>query len=743
MTPPRKAARGRENDNLLALLTLSGPTGITAESLQVWLKKKGEEYYRISGTVTFAMRTLVDSINNELLDRNLKKARDGAQLDATLNLAVQKRDNLYLVNIGSTSTFFANEDESVVITDSENQGRGLGVNQMVQCHFVHKEIHEGDTVLFAALPSPSWSAESFAGSTKLSVEALSRRLYNQAGTDLRAAMVRFTSGRGVVMQNSLPRISGNPRSAEPVLLTEDAGITKTILKTTASGESGQREAGELRRDAVQTDGNGAKTARVPLEAALHQQKKGLPFPLKKTNATAGHPALQKGSSPVSRVIKAKTGKIFEKTGSIFSLFWSSISGFFQKTLPGLADEPLKLSRSALIAIAVIVPVLIVIIAGTVYVRTGKTQQFDLYMIQAQSYGVQSDGLAADTPLQIASLQQALFWLDKAESYGQSDASVALRAKVQGTLDAMQGVERLEMKPVVAGGIPGEANISQIITTATDLYFLDDVSGKILRYYMSGSGYQSDPAFDCGPNPENLLNPMGKLVDMVPVNVNNSFRASLLAVDGAGNIEFCIPNESGVSGSLPPPDQGWKQLKAISLFNNYLYVLDAAGNAVYRYQGENYQFSESPTLFFDEQIPRLIDAMEIEVNVDELYILRSGGQMVECTYSHMKDYKLTECIDPAPFGDMRTGQVPQPIAFPEAQFLQMRMTMAPDSSIYLLDGREKTIFHFSLQRNLQKILHPRLSDGLNLDKLTPTAFAISSGRLAFLAYGNQVYYAPLP
>jgi hypothetical protein len=127
----------------------------------------------------------------------------------------------------------------------------------------------------------------------------------------------------------------------------------------------------------------------------------------------------------------------------------------------------------------------------------------------------------------------------------------------------------------------------------------------------------------------------------------------------------------------------------------------------------------------------------------LYILRSNGQMVECTYSHMKDYKLTECLDPAPYGDMRTGQTPSTITFPEAQFIKMHMTAAPDSSIYLLDARAKTLFHFSLQRNLQKILHPRLTNGASLAKLTPTAFAVSPGRIAFMAFGDQVFYAPLP
>jgi hypothetical protein len=61
----------------------------------------------------------------------------------------------------------------------------------------------------------------------------------------------------------------------------------------------------------------------------------------------------------------------------------------------------------------------------------------------------------------------------------------------------------------------------------------------------------------------------------------------------------------------------------------------------------------------------------------------------------------------------------------------------------LDAKEKSIYHFSLQRNLQKILYPRLIDDMDVEKLTPTAVAISTGRIAYLALGNLVYYAPLP
>jgi hypothetical protein len=93
--------------------------------------------------------------------------------------------------------------------------------------------------------------------------------------------------------------------------------------------------------------------------------------------------------------------------------------------------------------------------------------------------------------------------------------------------------------------------------------------------------------------------------------------------------------------------------------------------------------------------------------------------------------------------MRTGQNPQAISFPNAKFIQMRMTFAPDSSLYLLDSNGKNFYHFSLQRNLQKIVQPGFSDPGLIPENAPTAMVVSPGKIVFLAYGNQIFHAPLP
>jgi hypothetical protein len=95
-------------------------------------------------------------------------------------------------------------------------------------------------------------------------------------------------------------------------------------------------------------------------------------------------------------------------------------------------------------------------------------------------------------------------------------------------------------------------------------------------------------------------------------------------------------------------------------------------------------------------------------------------------------------DPFVYTDTRSGRTGGEI-IPDALFDQIAYSPPPDPSLYLLDPQHQAIYHFSLRLNLDRqyrALQP-LAEG------AATSFAISPTRLAFLAIGNQVYYAALP
>lgn len=122
-TPPRKCARGREADQLIVFIHLTGNTSITPAALETWLQKKAALFYSAPGSVTSALRLMAEAINNELLDRNLKKSPGGSQVNGSLSLVVLKKDTIFSLIIGQARLFMLTREDVVEWLDRENHAR--------------------------------------------------------------------------------------------------------------------------------------------------------------------------------------------------------------------------------------------------------------------------------------------------------------------------------------------------------------------------------------------------------------------------------------------------------------------------------------------------------------------------------------------------------------------------------------------------------------------------------------------
>lgn len=729
-TPPRKCARGREADQLIVFIHLTGNTSITPEALETWLQKKAALFYSAPGSVTSALRLMAEAINNELLDRNLKKSPGGSQVNGSLSLVVLKKDTIFSLIIGQARLFMLTREDVVEWLDRENHVRGLGVNQAITCLFNQNKVSNGDSLLFAPLGNPLWSRDTFQNAYGLKPDALGRRLMNQHPADLRAALVRLSEGKGVTTINSFnhARNGGDVNQIEPHITAEEPkpGVVISSDKAvTGSEKEADLPLPGMDEEAPQyTEEDHSQAATIGFKDRMDTKQ-----------SVQGDTGVSAAERVEIHAREAVNLRVFsrEKTAK------ESKPGKFKVPNP----DAIKVPRYLYLLLAIAVPIIVVIIATSVYINQGRSQQFSFYLAEGQKYVQEAERVSADPVMYSFNLQAAQMYLQKANEFGATDESTALLTSIQAQLDQLQGVVRLTMTPLETNQNLGNVNISQMVATNTDLYLLDSSAGKAQHYDLVGDEYVLDEGFDCGPNPNNPLNSIGKLVDIIGLPGSNTFGATLFAIDAYGNIEFCIPGESGVVSSLIAPDAGWKEIKAVSMYQNYLYVLDPGNNGVFMYYGQGILFEEKPVLFFDNVIPDMQEAVDIEVYADELYLLRTSGEMVECTYSHLKDYKLTECVDPAPFRDTRAGQDAETVTFSDSQFIQMRMTPAPDSSLYLLDAHGNGIYHFSLLRNLQKILQPGFKDPEYLPKKTVTSVAFSPGRTIFLAFGNQVYTANMP
>ena len=263
--------------------------------------------------------------------------------------------------------------------------------------------------------------------------------------------------------------------------------------------------------------------------------------------------------------------------------------------------------------------------------------------------------------------------------------------------------------------------------------LDGPSGMVLRALWTGGAFQLDRSFECGPVSGKVS--AGPLVDLVVMPRNNVYYAVVAGMDANGNVVFCNPGMAPTVESLPPPPMNFRMPKSFAISGSDLYVLDPGNNGVWIYWNMN--FTKQPRLFFGDQVPAMQNVVDLAVNDDDLYLLRSDGSLTVCYYSSM-DVSPTRCDDPIQYIDSRPGRESGYLIL-DSLFDQIYFAPPPDPSLYLLDPANQAVFHFSLRLNFQQ----QYRSASKLPEGQVSAFTVSSDRLIFMAVKNEVFFAVLP
>lgn len=396
-----------------------------------------------------------------------------------------------------------------------------------------------------------------------------------------------------------------------------------------------------------------------------------------------------------------------------------------------------------------VPLIIILSSITVYTRFGKEEQHKIFMDQAQAAVLLAED-ESDTIKQHDYWKDVLALTTKAEEFRITNSSRELFQKAQLIIDEMDLAARLDYRPALTQFFPEGASISQIKASSSGVYLLDSNSGNVLRIYLNTKGfYQLDEEFRCTPGPYGLAT-ITKLVDFVILPANSK-NFKIMALDGQGNLLYCQPGELPISRTLTVPDGGWGQIIGTAYANDVLYVIDAGKSMVWFYKGNSADsaemsgivFTESPTIFFDEEIPDLSGAVDAFINQEDLYILHDDGHMTLCRYSSPGEVKLTECEDPAPFTDNRVGiENTKPWIFMGTHFIGMQQARVPNASLFLLDDVSSALYQFSYHLNLERTLKPQTNRNYPMPTSKPSGFGITPDQEVFMAYDNQLFIAPM-
>jgi hypothetical protein len=263
-------------------------------------------------------------------------------------------------------------------------------------------------------------------------------------------------------------------------------------------------------------------------------------------------------------------------------------------------------------------------------------------------------------------------------------------------------------------------------STTDLFVLDSSHARLWHAWSTGRGYEIDRNFQClegASDLPDLSTPVDLAIQEEPGALG---REGVVVVDTNGTLVYCAPDSVPTASQLTPPENGFRQIRAIDVFNDRLYVLDPPANAIWVYDAADGLFSGLPSYYFVETAPDILDATDLASTQDDLFLLLSSGQLDRC--------KRGKCEANLVFEDDRPGSVPGP-RIPGGSPMSLDYAPPPEPSLYFLDSTGKGVFQYSMRLVYQALYKP-----LEAFPDQPSAFTIGPPNDLFVAAGSQVYYA---
>jgi hypothetical protein len=800
--PPKRPARGRERDRLVLLLQFEERGPVTQGAQKYVLEKLATVFYSTRGTVTTALKAVVEQMNERLLARNLRVSGEGKPILGILGAAVLHDDMLFLAHSGPVHTFVIGRGGVQHYYDSLGAGRGLGVSRTAAMRYYRCQLQPGDLTLISAYPPAGWSETALGGSASLSPDNLRRRLLTQAGDDLCFLMLRVIPGvgdlkitpfRSTEARVAVPLTSPEPIYASPTEEQEPGTVVPPQVETAGATEtehkgvylSGKRLLAEepkqqkkksvldrlraiptlFRKEKADKVSESTQAA-IKVVPEVDEKAVTVDIPNISVSGTdqpwtpqSGAPDFQPGNvgsqpavATAPRRVK-KPGVLENQARGVLGWLLSGGRTFNQKSrdffsrltariLPGQADRLPAPSTGGMIFIAVAVPLVIVAIATTVYIQNGRGEQHRALVAQARQMAAQAT-IQTDNIMMRVNYEAAIEYLDQAAEYGNSEDMQVLRRQINQGLDNLEGIRRIAFRTVAPGGLAQEIKISSIVSSQTeDLYLLDQVSGRVTRLVFTRPGYELDSRFYCGPGQYGSLI-VGPLVDIVAAPPGNKFDAAVVGVDAFGNLVYCsLDQRKNTAEVLIAPDAGWGNIQALHYFGNTLHILDPRSNAVWRYEGLNLEFFNPPRFFFGNDVPDMKDAVDIAIYQNDLFVVNTDGRLIYCTYSSVSS-SPTRCSDPYPYRISQAGGEVQELTRLNVRFTNVQATQPPEPSLYFFDPEGPSVYQFSLGMNFIQQIRPAMDGEVTLPGTPATGFAVTSARRMVLAYNNQVYMGDLP
>ncbi len=776
---PKDAVRLRRQETLLLYLVQQGNAPLPPEQVSSLLAALAKRYFRQSGSTTKALRTVVQEVNARLVRRNQRLARDGRHAVWWLSMAVWRGPRVLLGFAGPLHGYVIGEQVTHV-HDPALAGPGLGTQRAPRIYFASAEASPHGYLLLSPEPvSLAWEGLHLPPSRR--PDPLLRRLLADPRPDLTVVLVQMRPGEGDNRIRPVParwpmEVAASSAAGQP---TEKEPQPERVSRSQAM-PSGEQEAvspppsvtaGEAVPQAETASSKGEPFVEEPLSPAdealpVSEAAGGSTEPPPQVAASVEtkepHPQEPLHAPRVREGMGERPAFEAERSGRparspwrgavAAALAWGAAVGprvrqtvgdllrpvkqVLRRTYPAV-EEWVALPRSMMAFAAVVVPLVIVAFAVTVFLRRGRMEQMAYHYGLAQQFYQQAMAAPDDTS-RYQALQNAASELQLALAFGQNDEVVALEAQVRGILDDMDRVERVPFEPLINGIPLQQREIVRVEVMSDTIFALDAVSGKVMRFHRVAKGYDYDPNFECGPGQYPGVE-VGPLVDFVLVEPTLGKDYVVLGIDAQAHLVFCALRGSSYARALPLNVTLPSRQRVLRLLGEQLYLFVPAQKDVYVFDAQE-DFSGTYYNLFAGQEPAWLDqVVDFVAQRGAFFFLLVDGQVVRC--DQVSSTEPLNCT-PLTYHDSRPGRTDGTV-LADLRPVRLEVSVIQEPTLFMLESRGEAVLVLSFQLAYHHQIRPleTLDGPMRAFQITrePTP---AGERWLYVAAGEQIYRAPI-
>lgn len=695
MPPPRRAARGRDDDSFFGLLSLAPNEHQPASFYESLTETITGTYFDTGGSVTYALREAIGAANEHIYRFN-RSSVDSVTVG--LACAVLRGHELYIATVGPAHCFLVRSDGiERMPSEFEMHERtfALGAELEPDVRLYHHEIWAGDFLLLAD-------------------QSLSRLTDNT----LRQA----TSSGGIAgTVSNLSSVAGDFSACEVIQFVEPLPEEDGAGAPAAPRE---RRLPSLTLPAWLTD-FGKKLgpdASPPPETSVTPAKGG------STPTRSDVPAEPRQPRPSAKRRMQVAGR---DSARGLARVTAGMRMFAERTLPsgrGIEnplEQRLNLSMPVQIGIALGVALIVALLTTVVYRMRSDTSEYAQFVREAQSEVEEARSGKTQAEARPHWEMAAALMAQAAEIREPSDEIMALQNEALAALDSYDHVTRVE--PVLLRSYEPGSYLRGPVVHGLNLYVIDTTQDILYREDLDDGSTQltnRDPIVVTQKGELVGGQVIGGLVDLAWMEDGGVPQRNVLAVvTNSGQLITYSPSWD-VSVSTLPGSQAWADPRAIAVYESDLYVLDAGANEIWHYSAGADAYTSAPSRTFTDVTPDLSDAQDMEIDSNgNFYVLHSDGSLTKYFMGREEAFAF--------------GGLPQPITRATALFLNVGLY---DRTLFIADPSGGRLYTTALNGTF--LANYKDGEDTIFDNISGV-YSQEQPALVYVTAANQLYYFSRP